>query len=204
MLLKSNKFRYVILSNLKYPVQMKTLKTILIVLLIIILIPLVTAIFVKKGYAVERDIVINKPKSEVFDYIKYLKNQSDYSKWSSLDPDMKTEFRGVDGTVGFVSAWESEQDNVGKGEQEITGIVEGQRVDYEVRFLEPFESKSPAYLITDSIGQDQTRVTWGFSGKMQYPFNLMNLFVNMEEALGEDFELGLYNMKAIMEHEYGE
>ena len=49
--------------------------TILIVLLIIIAIPLVGALFVKKSYSVEREIIIDKPKAEVFNYIKFLKNQ---------------------------------------------------------------------------------------------------------------------------------
>jgi hypothetical protein len=39
----------------------------------------------------------------VYDYVKYLKNQNDYSVWAKIDPGMKTEFRGKDGTVGFVS-----------------------------------------------------------------------------------------------------
>lgn len=35
---------------------------------------------------------------------------------------MKREFRGEDGTVGFVAAWDSENPDAGKGEQEIIGI----------------------------------------------------------------------------------
>ena len=49
--------------------------TILIVLLIIIAIPLVVALFVKKSYSVERETIIDKPRAEVFNYIKFLKNQ---------------------------------------------------------------------------------------------------------------------------------
>ena len=120
---------------------MKILKIILLIIAIIIVIPLVVALFVAKEYAVERYVEINKPKSEVFDYVKYLKNQDNFSKWASMDPNMKKEFKGEDGTVGFISAWESTDKNVGKGEQEITGIVESERIDYELRFIEPFESK---------------------------------------------------------------
>jgi hypothetical protein len=40
---------------------MKLLKRILIVLLVIIAIPLIVALFLKQDYAVEREIVINKP-----------------------------------------------------------------------------------------------------------------------------------------------
>ncbi|RZK04151.1 MAG: hypothetical protein EOO46_17310 [Flavobacterium sp.] len=103
---------------------MKILKRILFVVLAIIGLVLITALFVKKEMHAEREVVINKSKSDVFAYVKYLKNQNDFSKWASMDPAMKKDFKGTDGTVGFVSAWESDKDDVGKGEQEIKGIKE--------------------------------------------------------------------------------
>ncbi len=62
---------------------------------------LVAALFIKKDYAVEREITISKPKQEVFDYIKYLKNQDHYSVWNCLDPAIRKIYTGTDGTVGF-------------------------------------------------------------------------------------------------------
>jgi len=103
--------------------MMKILKKILLVAVSLIAILLITAIFTKKDYAVEREITINKPKQVVFDYIKYLKNQDYFSKWATMDPNIKKDYRGTDGTVGFVSAWESDNDDVGKGEQEIKKIT---------------------------------------------------------------------------------
>lgn len=58
---------------------MKIFKWILIVILIIIAIPLILALFVTKEYAVERSITINRPEAEVFDYIKHIENQNNYS-----------------------------------------------------------------------------------------------------------------------------
>ena len=68
---------------------------------------MIAAIFVKREYSVEREVVINKPKQEVFEYVKLLKNQDNYSKWAMMDPKMKKEYTGTDGTVGFISAWDS-------------------------------------------------------------------------------------------------
>jgi hypothetical protein len=178
---------------------MKLFKKILIALAIIIAIPLIIALFSKKDYAVEREIVINKPKQEVFDYIRYLKNQDNFSKWATMDPAMKKTYRGTDGTVGFVSAWESNKDDVGTGEQEIKKITEGDRIDYELRFIKPFESTEAAYMITEMVSDNQTRVRWGFSGHMAYPMNLMMLFMNFEEMIGGDFETGLVRLKEELE-----
>ena len=178
---------------------MKILRIVLIVIAVLIAIPLVVALFVKKDYAVEREIVINKPVQEVFGYIKYLKNQDNYSRWNTMDPDMKKSFKGVDGQVGFVAAWESTDKNVGKGEQEIVAITDNQRIETILRFMEPFESEDHAYMTTTAIDSVTTHVTWGFSGKFPYPMNLMQLMMDMDEAVGSDLGVGLENLKRLME-----
>lgn len=178
---------------------MKILKKIVIALAIIIAIPLVVALFIKKDYAVEREIIINKPNAEVFNYIKYLKNQDHFSKWASMDPNMIKTYSGTDGTVGFVSAWESKNDEVGTGEQEIIKITEGESIEYELRFIKPFEATEPAYMTTEAVGENQTKVKWGFSGHMDYPMNLMMLFMDFEQMIGDDLQTGLNKLKTVLE-----
>lgn len=178
---------------------MKILKYILFGIVGIVALLLIAALFVNKDYAVEREITINKPKQEVFDYVKYLKNQDNYSKWAQMDPQMKKEYRGTDGTVGFVSAWDSQKGDVGKGEQEITKIADGDRIDFELRFIEPFEAKDNAYMVTEALDSTQTKVKWGFNGRMKYPTNIMLAFMDMESMLGKDLETGLSNLKGVVE-----
>jgi len=112
---------------------------------------------------------------------------------------MKKEYRGIDGTPGFVSAWESNDKNVGKGEQKIKKIIEGDRIDYEIRFIKPFAGVANAYMKTTSVSNNRTMVAWGFDSKMKFPMNLMLLFVNMEKMIGKDFETGLLKLKNLME-----
>jgi hypothetical protein len=178
---------------------MKVLKYIGIAVVGIVFLALVTALFVNGKYAVTRDITINKPKQEVFDYVKFLKNQNDFSVWAKIDPGMKTEFRGEDGTVGFVSAWDSKDPKAGKGEQKIIKIEAGSRIDYELHFIEPMESTDYATMSTEAISDNQTKVIWGFHGEMKYPMNLMCLFMDFEKLLGPDLENGLKNLKEIVE-----
>jgi hypothetical protein len=83
---------------------MKIIKRILFALLGLIAVALIAALFIPKDYAVEREISINQPKDSVFNYVKYLKNQNNFSVWAKTDPDMKKTFSGVDGTVGAISA----------------------------------------------------------------------------------------------------
>lgn len=166
-------------------------------LLMAILIPLIIALFVRKDYVAEKQIEVNKPIEEVFSYLVMLKNQDDYSVWSRQDPDMKHEYTGVDGTVGFISAWASE--TMGSGAQEIKVIVPNERIDYELRFIKPFKSTSEVYLTTEALDEGKTLVRWGMKGHMPYPTNLLLLFMNLEKGIGSDFEKGLENMKQILE-----
>jgi Polyketide cyclase / dehydrase and lipid transport len=178
--------------------NMNIIVTILLCIAGLIALLLIIGLFSKKAYAVERSITINKPRQQVFEYIKYLKNQDNFSKWASMDPDMKKEFRGTDGTPGFISAWEGNK-KVGKGEQEIKQITEGRKVDFELRFIKPFPAVSDAYMTTDDAGSNQTTVKWGFSSSMKYPMNIMLLFLSMDKMIGRDFDTGLSNLKGILE-----
>jgi uncharacterized membrane protein len=174
---------------------MKLLKKILIGLVALIGIALIVAFFVKKEYSVVREIIINKPKQAVFDYLKPLKNQNNWTTWTSMDPAMKQEFSGTDGEIGAVSKWMSKV--VGNGEQEIRKITNGERIDNELRF--EGGPPSPAYFITESISENQTKVKWGMSGAFNYPMNLMLLFMDMEKMIGVEYEKSLQNLKSVME-----
>ncbi|EAR14439.1 MULTISPECIES: SRPBCC family protein [Robiginitalea] len=149
-------------------------------------------------YDVSRNILINRPPAVVFEYLKYLKNQDEWSPWAKRDPDMKKEYRGTDGTVGFVSSWEGNKE-VGAGEQEITRIQEGSRIESELRFLKPWKSTSDAYIEVEPAAGDATRVRWGFSGQNGFPMRLMMLVMSMDKMVGKDFEEGLASLKTRLE-----
>ncbi|MCL1092334.1 SRPBCC family protein [Shewanella kaireitica] len=175
------------------------LKKFSIAVLILIALPFIIALFVQKEYSVVTNITIDKPVVEVFDYVKYLKNQDNFSVWAQMDPDMVKSYRGTDGTVGFVSRWESQLEDVGVGEQEIMRIDEGKRIDFELRFFSPFESTDPAFMSTEAVGAEQTLVQWGFDGHLEYPMNLMFLFLDFETMIGNDLNQGLEQLKQQLE-----
>lgn len=169
-----------------------------IILGIVVLIAILAAL-APKTYNVSRTIEISRPKAEVFDYLKYLKKQDEWSPWAKRDPTMEQKFTGVDGQVGAISYWKGNKE-VGEGEQELTKIVDGERIESELRFLKPWQSESDAYLVTESIDANTTKVTWGFSGHNKFPMSIMMLFMNMDKMIGKDFEEGLASLKQKMEH----
>lgn len=150
-------------------------------------------------FKAEREIVINKPRADVYDYVKYVKKQNDWGPWYKKEPTMKQEFRGNDGEVGFVSHWTGTTDSVGEGEQEIKRLVPNERVETELRFIKPFESKADAYIHLEDAGPSQTKVKWGFTGSMPRPMNLFLLVMDIDKEVGKDYAEGLSSLKAILE-----
>ena len=180
---------------------MKILKYIGLGLAALTALSLITGLYLPKDYTVSRQVTINRSKSDVYDYIKFIKHQHDYSVWWKMDPNQVTTYTGEDGTIGFIAAWKSELDSVGSGEEEIVAMQEGERIDFALRFKEPFESKAQSSMQLEAIDNTTTRITWDFRGDMSYPFNVMQLFISMEYMLGNDIEQGLQNMKFILEKE---
>jgi hypothetical protein len=178
---------------------MKFLKKLLLFIAAIIVIALITALFVSKDMNAKREIVINKPKQQVFDYLKLLKNQDNFSKWNKMDANMKKAYTGTDGTVGFSYAWDSDMDGVGKGSQTIAAIKEGERLDCDLHFIKPFNSKAKIFLSTTAVNDSTTKVSWNFNSRMPYPLNLVRLFNDPEKMIGDDFSTGLNNLKNILE-----
>jgi uncharacterized protein YndB with AHSA1/START domain len=174
--------------------------SILIILLIIlaglIVFPLIIGIFMRKEYNIKREVVINAPREKVFAYIRQLKNQDHFNKWVMVDPDMKRTFKGTDGTVGFIYGWNGNK-RAGEGEQEITAITEGKSIETEIRFVRPFVSVASATMNTESVSENQTRVTWSNSSKMKWPLNIMLSMI--EKMLAKDMDSSLGNLKKILE-----
>ena len=176
---------------------MNTLFIILLVIAAIIALPLILALFVKKDYHIEEQVTISKRVPEVFNYIKLVRNQEHYSKWVMADPNMKKTLTGTDGTPGFIYAWDSTDNNVGAGAQEITALHDN-TLNTEIRFIRPFQGTSYVTMKAEPSGSDDTRVTWSMAGKSKYPMNIMNLF--MGKMLHRDMQISLQNLRNILEN----
>ena len=174
---------------------MLTALGVIIVLLIILF--LVIPLFIGNQYQVEKEVLIQRSNLSVFDFLKLLGNQIYYNKWVMMDPAVKRTSKGVDGTVGFISYWDSQVKNVGKGEQEITRIDAGTNIDSTVRFEKPFKNTGQVSITTIAVTPGQTRVIWKMIGQNKYPMNLMNLI--LPGMLGKDMSESLGNLKNLLE-----
>jgi len=176
--------------------KMNTIITILLVVAGIIALLLIIALFMKREHYVKREIIINAPRQKVFDYIKLLKNQDEFNKHAMAGPDRKREFKGTDGTVGYIYAWSGNK-NAGVGEKEIKNIIEGKRIETEIRFVKPMAAIACIIMETESLSDNQTKVIWSNAGTLKYP---VNIFIPMmEKSVAKDMDSSLSTLKNILE-----
>ncbi len=157
---------------------------------------LIIALLTKKDYNVQSEVIINASNQKVFDYIKQLKNQDHFNKWVMVDPDMKRDFKGTDGTIGFIYGWNGNK-RAGEGEQEIKSINEGKNTETEIRFARPFAGIAHVNMSTKPLSDNQTKVKWSNTSKMMYPMNILLPLV--EKMLMKDMDESLNNLKRILE-----
>ncbi|MEO6490295.1 MAG: SRPBCC family protein [Ferruginibacter sp.] len=175
---------------------MNTLLTILLVFAGIIVLLLIIALVMKKEHYVNREIIINAPRQKVFDYIKLLKNQDEFNKHAMAGPDRERQFKGTDGTVGYIYAWSGDK-NAGVGEKEIMNIIEGKRIETEIRFVKPMAVTASIIMQTESLPDNRTKVNWSNSGTLKYPINIM--IPMMERSVAKDMDISLTTLKNILE-----
>ena len=146
---------------------------------------------------VERSVLIQSSKENVFEFLKITRNQEQFSVWNMADPNKKTTTSGDDGTVGFVYSWDSTSKNVGAGSQRIAAITNGSVIEYALVFERPMKNTGTSKFILEDAGDGQTKVTWDFRGPTKFPMSLFKgLFQRM---LGKDIEQSLKNLKAILD-----
>lgn len=175
---------------------MNIIITILLAVAGIIVLLLIIALFTKKRYYIQCEIIINAPKEKVFDYIKQFKNWDNFNERATADPSKKEEYRGTDGTVGFIIAWSGNK-KVGEGEKEIKAILEGKIIETEIRFVKPFTAVGQTNMSTESASGNQTKVTLSNASILKYPLNFLLLFV--EKGIAKDMDKSLSSLKNILE-----
>jgi uncharacterized membrane protein len=149
----------------------------------------------KKEMVINSEIVIDRPKDEVWNYVKLLRNQEDYNTWIRQDPNIKMNYKGTDGTHGFIAAWES-RTRMGDGEQEIIKVDEGESYEAELRFRR-HENTTHIKTTLDPVENSKTRVSIVMSATPSFPMNLMVHI--MKKVLKKDMDKNSANLKRVLE-----
>ena len=152
-------------------------------------------LFLPNKYSVERSIVINKSRDDVYSKIINLEAWPEWSPWNAMDPEAEYQVVGPEGVVGTFSTWKGEK--IGSGKQTLTQLVDPELVVFAIEFHETQQGLAQSSF-TLSETENGTNVTWAIQGELTYPleryFGLM-----MDSMLGKEFEKGLSSLKANLE-----
>jgi effector-binding domain-containing protein/uncharacterized protein YndB with AHSA1/START domain len=179
---------------------MKILKIAGIVIAVIALIVIVLGLVGAKTYNVHREIVINAPAETVYKTASHYENFPQWSPWQHLDPNMKTNIEGTDGTVGAKYSWVG-NNKAGAGAMTLTKLEENKTIGQDLDFEKPFKSHATTYMNFEPA-DGGTKVTWGMMGESGFVSRvMMTLMGGMDKMIGPDYEKGLANLKSLTEAE---
>ena len=146
---------------------------------------------------VQRAISIKAPPERIFSLISDFHQWLSWSPYEQKDPAMKRTYGGAERGKGAVYAWEGDK-NVGSGRMEILEASPPQKVVIKLDFFTPFEGHNTAEFTMLPQG-DGTHVTWVMYGPANFMSRLIQVFMNLDNMIGKDFEAGLANLKTITE-----
>jgi uncharacterized protein YndB with AHSA1/START domain len=146
---------------------------------------------------VARAIDINAPAEKIFSLISDFHQWVAWSPYEKKDPSMKRTFGGADRGKGATYAWDGDK-NVGSGRMEILEATPPSRIVIKLDFFTPFEGHNTAEFTMLPQG-DGTHVTWVMHGPANFMSRLIQVFINLDNMIGRDFEAGLANLKTITE-----
>jgi hypothetical protein len=171
-------------------------KIVAIAIVVLLAAVLVCASTQPSTFRVQREVSIKARPEKIAGLISDFHSWSLWSPYEKLDPAMKKTFNGAESGRGAVYEWEGNS-KAGTGRMEITD-ASASRVAIKLDFQKPFKSHSVAEFTLDPQG-DSTHVTWAMHGPNLYIGKVMGLFVNMDTLIGQEFEAGLANLKALAE-----
>ena len=160
---------------------------------------LVLAMTKPDTFSVRRTALVRAPAEKIFPLISNFHQWTDWSPWENRDPAMKRNYSGPESGRGAVYAWEGNK-NVGSGRMEILDATSPSKIVIKLDFFKPFEGHNIAeFDFAPERDAAMTNISWVMHGPASLMSRLMQVFMNLDKMIGNDFEAGLANLKRLVE-----
>jgi uncharacterized protein YndB with AHSA1/START domain len=146
---------------------------------------------------VQRSITVKAPAERIFPLINDFHQWKTWSPYENKDPAMKRTYGGAETGKGAVYAWDG-NNNVGSGRMEILEAATPSKIVIKLDFFKPFEGHNTAEFTMLPQG-DATEISWVMQGPAVFMSKVMQVFINLDNMIGKDFEVGLANLKTLTE-----
>ena len=173
------------------------LEVILIALAAIVVVFVVVVSMRPSGFRISRTATISAPAPLVFAQVYDFHKWEAWSPYEKRDPAMKKTHEGTPHGTGAIYTWAGNNE-VGEGRMTITESRPSDLIRIKLEFAKPFKATNTAEFTFKPKG-NQTAVSWSMSGKNNFMFKAVGLFMNMDKMVGGDFEKGPAQMKSVVE-----
>ena len=145
---------------------------------------------------VERSIVIDAPPAQVFPHVNSMRAFHAWSPWTEIDPDTQYSFEGPETGIGSRMTWQSGNQQVGAGSQEITVSEADRQVTTALEFGGKGRGVASFFLEPRSQG---TLVRWQF--QTEFGWDLFSRYVGLmlDSMIGASYDRGLRTLKMRIE-----
>jgi hypothetical protein len=167
------------------------------VLAVAVAIVLILAVTKPNTFSVQRAATVQAPPDAIFPLINDFHQWVTWSPYENKDPAMKRSYSGAESGKGAVYGWEGNK-NVGSGRMEILDTSAPTKIVIKLDFFTPFEGHNTAEFTMLPQG-NVTNVTWVMHGPAVFISKVMQVFMNLDKMIGKDFEVGLANLKRLVE-----
>lgn len=173
---------------------MKALRVILIIVVVLLAAILIVPLFSPATAEVSAEITIEREASMIFPSVASFKDRTLWDPWLTQDSTAGATIEAKAGYVGSTYAWEGEA--VGSGRMEVITVRENEYIESHLWFGEVEE---PAVVTWTFESVDEgTHIVWAFSQETAYPIGRLGMMFG-KIFLKQSFELGLVNLKELME-----
>jgi uncharacterized protein YndB with AHSA1/START domain len=175
----------------------ETIAIIAVVVAVAVAIVLILAATKPDTFRVRRAATVKASPERIFPLINDFHQWANWSPWENKDPEMKRSYSGAASGRGAVYGWDGNK-NVGAGRMEILDTSVPSKIVIKLDFFKPFEGHNTAEFTMLPQG-DVTELTWTMHGPAVFMSKVMQVFMNLDNMIGKDFEVGLANLKKLTE-----
>lgn len=173
------------------PFVLSALAVVVVLLIVIALRP--------SSFTVTRSVVITAPPTRIFAQLEDFHAWAAWSPWERIDPACQRAFSGPVSGVGAGYYWLGNT-KVGEGRMTITESRPGEHLGIDIEFIKPFAARNRVMFDLTTADGSST-VSWSMSGKSGFLFKAMGLVMNCDKMIGDQYEQGLAQLKAVSERE---
>jgi uncharacterized protein YndB with AHSA1/START domain len=149
------------------------------------------------NFKCERSGEVHALPQEIFPYLSELKLSQAWSPYEKSVGVMTKKYTGTDGAVGSAMEFEGGW-RIGSGRIEILRIVPNELVELKLTMGKPFFSEQfIQYNLTPTL--DGAVVNLSILGRGGFIGKILSIFIDSEKLIGDQFSLGILNLKHVVE-----